>query len=413
MSEIENQNEEKTFKDYGQVLFWNEIIKETKVFLKDNIKRYFPFILFSLLFFLASIAALLPIHFFTNRIEVYLISLIFSLLILVLVFAPSLLALSDLMILDTMQDTNQLPLSDCKTKFKNYFNSFYGWILRIFARNTRILGILIKTFLVYLILFIIIIIPSHFIKISAEPQYFAVIQELKDAFVFQNLYEKINSLLGLIPFYSIELLIVNLLTIIFFVIYSMYSFYYIFYRISAAGATHTVKDSKTIFKYAVKQNKWSFAAFFINSFKYFIIAFICLLAIFACLFSLILDDHLLIFVLTYACSVTGLFIAVPFFIRVMLNINISFIDIFLLGVLEALKTKNKKNKERDENLIKEIEHFENLVKLLFVDRKILYKKYKNKQTITESSEEEVQKQEEALTNFFEKIDKELEKMSDD
>ena len=87
MSEIENQNEEKTFKDYGQVLFWNEIIKETKVFLKDNIKRYFPFILFSLLFFLASIATLLPIHFFTNRIEVYLISLIFSLLILVLVFA--------------------------------------------------------------------------------------------------------------------------------------------------------------------------------------------------------------------------------------------------------------------------------------------------------------------------------------
>ena len=413
MAKTKNKSEEVTFKEFAQVLFWGDLKKETKIFLHENIKRYIPFLGISLLFFFCSLATLLPIYFFPNRLEVYLFSSLFTLLILIVLFAPSILALTDILIFDTMQEANHLPLTDAKTKFKNYFNGFYGWMGKIFARQTRILGIILKTILVYIFLFCLIIIPSHFIKISAEPQYLGILSQLSENFKLQNLYEKINSLFTLIPYFSIEILIVNLLTVVFFATYSMYSFYFILYKISATGVTYNISDSKKIFKYAVRKNKWSFAAYFVNSFKFYILTFIVLLAIFGCAFSFVFDDVLLIFIVTYSCSILGLFIAVPFFIKVMLNINISFIDIYLLGIFEFLKNKNKKNKENDENLIKEIEHVQKLISLLYNDRKLIYRKMKKAPIKEPETKEEFIKQEDALNKFFEKIDEEIEKISDD
>ena len=165
------------------------------------------------------------------------------------------------------------------------------------------------------------------------------------------------------------------------------------------------------------QNKWSFAAFFVNSFKYLLISFLGLLFIFGLLFSFVLDNFLLISLLTIACSIFGLYITLPFFIKQIEEISLSFTDIYLEGLSIFLKKKNNfKNNEEQEIVNLEVKKIEGVLQLIKQDRKELYLKRKIQKSKIQQEilqNEEPKQSDEALEKYFEELDKEIQKYIDD
>ena len=396
---------------------WFELKGDVKYFLFKNIKRYFLPLGISFLLFLATICTLLPIGFFPNRFEIHLISLLINIVFTIFLFAPSVLSFIDLIVIDSMSEMNQQPLPTMKQLMINYFNACFAWILKIVTKNTRILKILFITFLVYIFLLLIVIIPSHFVKISAEPQYFSIFDQTIHFVKNNGLFENIKNFLSLASYFGIELFIVDTLTYLFFVIYGMFSFQFIIFRSSSLSFTYSSKEAKTIYNLAFRKNKWSFAAFFVGSYKFCLITFAALLAIFGVAFHFVFDNHVFIFVTTVSLSVAALYIVLPYFIKFSTDTNLSFADIFVEGTLLFTIKQSKKSESEDKVKIEmQLKKLENIYKLVKQDRKTVYKKYKqnkNKSSIEPFNPELTQAQEDALDQYFKDIEEEIDKMTKD
>jgi hypothetical protein len=134
------------------------------------------------------------------------------------------------------------------------------------------------------------------------------------------------------------------------------------------------------YKTAIRKNKWSFAAFFVNSFKYYFLVFVGLIGVFSLLFSFLVEEYFLIFILTIVTTVTSLYIVVPFFICIMLLISVSFTDLFLFGILTQVEHLADTTKNEDERNFAEqyLNKFVPLYKIIKIDRKKAYYDIKDK-----------------------------------
>ena len=396
---------------------WDDITLVSKSFLKKRLKKYIPLLGISFLFFLITISSLLPIYFFQTRIEVYLISFVFFLLLSCVLFFPSVLSFVDVIVIDTMNEAADNPESNVKTVFKIYLNGFFAWIFKIFRGYIRILNLILKSILIYVLVFILIIFPAHFIKIAAEPAYFSMFTNFTNIFLISNIGEKVIEILNLTNYFTYELVAVNLLSSLLMIIYFMFHFYTILFKSSSLAFKYRHSEANRIIKYSIKQNKWSFAVFFIHSFKYLILSFIGLLFIFSLLFSFVLDNYLLISLLSISCSMFGLYITIPFFIKQIEEISLSFTDIYLEGMSIFLKKRSTFKDEEQKNLItQEINKIEGVLKLIKQDRRTLYLKRKAtgiKVLEQSPSNEEPKENDEALEKYFKELDKEIEKYIDD
>ena len=332
-------------------------------------------------------------------------------------FIPSVLGFIDVIVIDTMNEAAGNPIDNIKTVTKYYFNGFFGWIIKIFHGHVKILSVILKSILIYVIVFILIIFPAHFIKISAEPEYFSIFTSAMNLIKIGNINEKIVEILNLTNAFTYELVTVNLLSTILIIIYMMFHFYFVLFRTSSLAFKYNNRDTNKIVKYSMIQNKWSFAAFFVNSFKYLLISFLGLLFIFGLLFSFVLDNFLLISLLTIACSTFGLYITLPFFIKQIEEISLSFTDIYLEGLSIFLKKKNNfKNNEDQEIVNLEVKKIEGVLQLIKQDRKELYLKRKIEKSKIQQEilqNEEPKQSDEALEKYFEELDKEIQKYIDD
>jgi hypothetical protein len=131
---VEEKNVKDAFKENALNLIplWDDITLVSKLFLKRHLKRYIPLLGISFLFFLITISSLLPIYFYQTRIEVYLISFLFCILLSLILFIPSVLGFIDVIVIDTMNEAAGNPIDNLKTVAKYYFNGFFGWIIKIF-----------------------------------------------------------------------------------------------------------------------------------------------------------------------------------------------------------------------------------------------------------------------------------------
>lgn len=416
---MEEKNVKDAFKENALNLIplWDDITLVSKLFLKRHLKRYIPLLGISFLFFLITISSLLPIYFYQTRIEVYLISFLFCILLSLILFIPSVLSFIDVIVIDTMNEAAGNPLDNLKTVVKYYFNGFFGWIIKIFRGHVKILSVILKSILIYVIVFILIIFPAHFIKISAEPEYFSIFTNAMNHIKIGNINEKIVEILNLTNAFTYELVTINLLSTILTIIYMMFHFYFILFRTSSLAFKYNNRDTYKIVKYSMKQNKWSFAAFFVNSFKYLLISFFGLLFIFGLLFSFVLDNFLLISLLTIACSTFGLYITLPFFIKQIEEISLSFTDIYLEGLSTFLKKKKSfKNNEEQEIVNLEVKKIEGVLQLIKQDRKELYLKRKTEKSKIQQEilqNVEPKQNDEALEKYFEELDKEIKRYIDD
>ena len=168
---------------------------------------------------------------------------------------------------------------------------------------------------------------------------------------------------------------------------------------------------------AFRKNKWSFAAFFVGSYKFCLITFAALLAIFGVAFHFVFDNHVFIFVTTVSLSVAALYIVLPYFIKFSTDTNLSFADIFVEGTLLFTIKQSKKSESEDKVKIEmQLKKLENIYKLVKQDRKTVYKKYKqnkNKSSIEPFNPELTQAQEDALDQYFKDIEEEIDKMTKD
>ena len=416
---MEEKNVKDAFKENALNLIplWDDITLVSKLFLKRHLKRYIPLLGISFLFFLITISSLLPIYFYQTHIEVYLISFLFCILLSLILFIPSVLGFIDVIVFDTMNEAAGNPIDNIKTVTKYYFNGFFGWIIKIFHGHVKILSVILKSILIYVIVFILIIFPAHFIKISAEPEYFSIFTSAMNLIKIGNINEKIVEILNLTNAFTYELVTVNLLSTILIIIYMMFHFYFVLFRTSSLAFKYNNRDTNKIVKYSMMQNKWSFAAFFVNSFKYLLISFFGLLFIFGLLFSFVLDNFLLISLLTIACSTFGLYITLPFFIKQIEEISLSFTDIYLEGLSTFLKKKNSfKNNEEQEIVNLEVKKIEGVLQLIKQDRIELYLKRKIQKSKIQQEilqNEEPKQSDEALEKYFEELDKEIQKYIDD
>ena len=416
---MEEKNVKDAFKENALNLIplRDDINLVSKLFLKRHLKRYIPLLGISFLFFLITISSLLPIYFYQTRIEVYLISFLFCILLSLILFIPSVLGFIDVVVIDTMNEAAGNPIDSLKTVAKYYFNGFFGWIIKIFRGHIKILSVILKSILIYVIVFILIIFPAHFIKISAEPEYFSIFSTAINLIKIGNINEKIVEILNLTNVFTYELVTINLLSTILIMIYMMFHFYFILFRTSSLAFKYNNRDTYKIVKYSMMQNKWSFAAFFVNSFKYLLISFFGLLFIFGLLFSFVLDNFLLISLLTIACSTFGLYITLPFFIKQIEEISLSFTDIYLEGLSTFLKKKNSfKNNEEQDLISLEVKKIEGVLRLIKQDRKELYLKRKKEESKIQQEilqNEEPKQSDEALEKYFEELDKEIQKYIDD
>ena len=374
---VEEQN--KNIVPPTPILFWGELKKEAKEFLKSSLKRFLLPIGITFFFFLCTFLILLPIAFFPTKLPVILISLVFSFIFGVFGFYPSLLALSDIFIAGILSsEVKVFDLPFWKFQYL-FFIGIIKSIIRIFKGSTKLFVTILKTALFYLALIILVCIPSHFVKISAEPQYFSFIQEFYLIVKGTNLNLIIENILLIFNYFKIELLVINLLTFIFMVINVMFSFFYINMNSSAflIGLKKSIINKG--YRTAIRQNKWSFAAFFVNSFKYYFLVFVGLLGVFSLLYSFLVEEYFLIFILTIVTTVTSLYIVVPFFICVMLLISVSFTDLFLFGVLTQVEHLADTTKNEDEHNFAEkyLNKFVPLYKMIKVDRKKVYYDLKN------------------------------------
>lgn len=416
---MEEKNVKDAFKENALNLIplWDDITLVSKLFLKRHLKRYIPLLGISFLFFLIAISSLLPIYFYQTRIEVYLISFLFCILFGLFLFIPSVLSFIDVIVIDTMNEAAGNPIDNLKAVAKYYFNGFFGWIIKIFRGHVKILSVILKSILIYVIVFILIIFPAHFIKISAEPEYFSIFTNAMNHIKIGNINEKVVEILNLTNAFTYELVTINLLSTILIIIYMMFHFYFILFRTSSLAFKYNNKDTYKIVKSSMMQNKWSFAAFFVNSFKYLLISFFGLLFIFGLLFSFVLDNFLLISLLTIACSTFGLYITLPFFIKQIEEISLSFTDIYLEGLSTFLKKKSSfKNNEEQEIVNLEVKKIEGVLQLIKQDRKELYLKRKTEKSKIQQEilqNEEPKQNDEALEKYFEELDKEIQKYIDD
>lgn len=416
---MEEKNVKDAFKENALNLIplWDDIKLVSKLFLKRHLKRYIPLLGISFLFFLITISGLLAIYFYQTRIEVYLISFLFCILLSLILFIPSVLSFIDVIVIDTMNEAAGNPIDNLKTVAKYYFNGFFGWIIKIFRGHVKILSVILKSILIYVAVFILIIFPAHFIKISAEPEYFSIFTNAMNLIKIGNINEKIVEILNLTNAFTYEFIIINLLSTILIIIYMMFHFYFILFRTSSLAFKYNNRDTYKIVKYSMMQNKWSFAAFFANSFKYLLISFFGLLFIFSLLFSFVLDNYLLISLLTIVCSTFGLYITLPFFIKQIEEISLSFTDIYLEGLSTFLKKKSSfKNNEEQEIVNLEVKKIEGVLQLIKQDRKELYLKRKTEKSKIQQEilqNEEPKQNDEALEKYFEELDKEIQKYIDD
>lgn len=416
---MEEKNVKDAFKENALNLIplWDDITLVSKLFLKRHLKRYIPLLGISFLFFLITISSLLPIYFYQTRIEVYLISFLFCILLSLILFIPSVLSFIDVIVIDTMNEAAGNPIDNLKTVVKYYFNGFFGWIIKIFRGHVKILSVILKSILIYVTVFILIIFPAHFIKISAEPEYFFIFTNAMNHIKIGNINEKVVEILNLTNAFTYELVTINLLSTTLIIIYMMFHFYFILFRTSSLAFKYNNKDTYKIVKYSMIQNKWSFAAFFVNSFKYLLISFFALLFIFGLLFSFVLDNYLLISLLTIGCSTFGLYITLPFFIKQIEEISLSFTDIYLEGLSTFLnKKKSFKNNEEQEIVNLEVKKIEGVLQLIKQDRKELYLKRKTEKSKIQQEilqNEEPKQNDEALEKYFEELDKEIQKYIDD
>ena len=101
----------------------------------------------------------------------------------------------------------------------------------------------------------------------------------------------------------------------------MWGFYYIIFRTSSLAFTFSTKDSKLVYKYSLRENKWSFAAFFVNGFKYYIIVYAALFAVFGVIFAFTLENYMFVFITTVILSTLPLYMVIPFFIKFVRELN--------------------------------------------------------------------------------------------
>jgi hypothetical protein len=113
----------------------------------------------------------------------------------------------------------------------------------------------------------------------------------------------------------------------------------------------------------------------------------------------------------------GLYITIPFFIKQIEEISLSFTDIYLEGMSIFLKKRLIFKDEEQKNIItQEINKIEGVLKLIKQDRRTLYLKRKATGIKIQEqlpSTEESKENDEALEKYFKELDEEIEKYIDD
>lgn len=323
----------------------HEIIEDSRGFLKINYKKYLPFLVLILLFFILTFSSMLFI-FDYERIGFtsYLYGFSLALVLFLMFLYPSIYSLYKLIYIDSLIDAGYKDDKEYN-QYKIYFSNFYSCYARIFRRTNKLLTLFIKTFLIYIILFSLIIIPSLYIKKDYDSTLMNELIIIKQMFEIRDYSQAIEHFLNLDSFLRIEYVFVNGLAFIFFLHTFLTNFFYITFANSKIYEVNPKKVNKNIFSTSIRKNLWAFSMYYFLSFKYLIFGAYGVYIILNIIFSSFITLSFSISIISFI--VLGIFIIpfAPYFLKQLIEVNDSFDDIYFKMMIIDSKKRIEKLKQ--------------------------------------------------------------------